>query len=349
MSNLFTFRRAMGVFAIVGLGAGAGATAVQAQELSPESGFWIRAGGFLRTGVKVDFRDAAAPTPAGAGIFQDGFVLPSISTNSPYTWNWGYQNAAQSVGSTLQFQRLDNAPRVGGLSADAGSIYGGELRAGFEISRFEMGRREVRFGAEAGYGYGTVSAAAQGSAAGVASYQTAQYSILDPNGQMIILPQAPYSGTFMGPGPLISRTPTGGQTVNAAGTSTLDAQLKANLHVLKVGMYFEVPISKRFSGGVSFGYCTVLPDAELTYTEISQYGDSGIPGSQVTRTVRRSDWQPGVYLELRAEFAVTKRLGVFVAAGGEFNENVTFGDGNREATIRLGTVYGGTVGVRWTF
>jgi hypothetical protein len=325
----------------------ASGAAALAQDLTPDSGFWIRTGGFLRGGMKVDFRDTAVPTPAGAGLYANGFVLPSVSTNSAYTWNWGYQDASQISGSTLQFNRLDGAPRVGGLSADFGAVFGGEVRGGFEVVRFPVGKREMRFGFEAGYGYGTLSASASGSAAGSATYQTAQYSLIDGNGDPIVPPGAPYAGTFNGPGPLI---PLEGsvQTVTRPGTSTTALGIDSDLHVAKFGPYFELPLSKRFLIGVSFGYCTVLADAELTVRESTTYVDS-IPGTQVNQAFRRSDWQPGGYFELRAQYDLTRHIGLYLGVEYEFNEDVTFGGAGRTATIKMGGVYGGVAGVRWTF
>lgn len=334
------------VAGLVGLAAMAAAPA-WAQDLSPESGMWIRGGGVLRSGMKVDFRDSSAPTPAG--LFDNGFVLPSISTNSPYTWNWGYQSASQLSGNTLNFQRLDGAPRVGSLSGSMGTEFGGELRAGFEVARFTVAKREVVFGLEAGYGYSSISASAGGAATGTATLSTASYSLVGGDGLAILPPIAPYSGTFAGPGPVIGRNPASTGSVTAAGTSTLDMALDAHLHILKAGVYFEVPLGRRFSTGVSLGYCSVLPDAEFRYTETTSYAGGAIPGTSVSRILRRSDWRPGGYMEVRLQYDFTRRLGAYVGAQYEYNQNSTFGDAGRQAILKLGGVYGGTVGLRWTF
>ncbi len=342
MSNpLFHLRGA----AYVGL-AVASIAAVHGEEMAPESGIWIRGGGVLRSGIGVDFRNTTVPTPVGAGIFQNGYVLPSVSTNSPYTWNWGYQKSSQIVEDTLNLERWDKVPRVGDLSGKVGTAFGGDLRAGIEVTRFMVGRREVKFGLEGGYGYSTVSARAGGSAAGTGTHTTATYSFQPGDEQTIIPPLPPYSGTFAGPGPLIPRAPISGPTTTpVTGTSTLDMRLNAHLHILKAGVYFEVPVARRLTAGVSFGYCSVLPDAQLTIDESFSY-DSSAGGHHL---VRRSDWRPGGYFELRAQYDITKRLGVYVGGQYEFNQNSTFGGFGREATLKLGGVYGGTLGLRWGF
>lgn len=345
MSNHSSNARRVAVLAV----STAAAVSVRGQELAPESGAWLRAGGVMRSGMKVQFHDTALPTPLGAGIFQNGYVLPSVGTNSPYTWNWGYQSASQITGNTLQFQRLDNAPRVGGLSGNIGSEFGGEFRGGLEVVQFEVKKRTVKFGVEGGYGYTTVSAGASGTASGTATLTTTGYTLVGPNDEAIIPPLPPFSGTFGGPGPLIPRDPISTGSITGTGTSALDMHLSAHLHIIKAGVYFETPLTQRLSAGVSFGYCTILPDAQLSFTESVTYSDPGLPSSSVSRVVRRSDWRPGGYFEMRLQYDFTKHLGVYVAGQVEFNQDCTFGDYGRQATIKLGGVYGGNVGVRWTF
>jgi len=196
----------------------AATTVAHAQELRPAPGFWMRLGGNFRTGYSVKFSDTAAPAPAGAGLFSNGFVLPSVSgTNAPYTWNWGYNDAAQVQGNTLVLERFDSRPRVGGLDGGNDVLLGGELRAGFEAVRFEWLDREMRFGFEGGYSMGMLSSSAMGSAAGAASFTRGTYSLVGPGGVPILVPSAPYAGTFNGPGPLIPLQPLGLQTITSAG------------------------------------------------------------------------------------------------------------------------------------
>lgn len=322
---------------------------VLAQELRPAPGFWFRTGGVLRSGYDVRFVDAAAPLPGGAGSFADGFVLPSISTNSTHTWNWGYQDAAQVSGGNLQLQRYDSAPRVGSVDGGSQTTYGGEIRAGFEAIRFELFGRDVRFGFEGGYSYGEISASASGRASGLGSYSTASYPLVGPGGQAVIPPLPPYAGTFGGPGPLIPLTPSVSGTQTGAGTAGSEFSLDATVHTFKVGPYFEVPLSRRWIVGLSFGYCTVLPDAEFQYRDVTTFPGTGIPDIREERTARRSDWQPGGYAELRAIFEINRRFALYVAGEFQYNEDLRFGAGGREAVIGMGGVYGATGGLRISF
>lgn len=325
------------------------ATAAMGQELRPATGFWVRAGGVIRSGYGVSFSDTSAPLPTGAGNYADGFVRASISTNSPYTWNWGYSDPAQISGNTLQLSRFDSAPRVGAVDGGSQSAFGGELRAGFEALRFELFERDVRFGLEAGYSFSSLSASGSGSVTRSSSYSTATYSLIGPGGQPIIPADGPYSGTFNGPGPVIPLAPISQGTLVGQGTSVVELGLDADLHTLKFGPYFELPLSSRWVVGMSFGYCTVLPDAEFRISESTRFPGTAIPGSSLERTVRRSDWQPGGYAEIRLNFELTRSIGLYLAGEFQHNENLQFGGFGREAQVKMGAIYGASAGVRLAF
>ncbi len=335
--------------ALATVGLTAFAVAALGQELRPAPGFWVRTGAVIRSGYNVQFTDSSAALPTGAGNYANGFVLPSVSTNSPYTWNWGYQDASQVQGTTIAYERFDSRPRVGALESGGQSSFGGELRAGFEAFRFEVFDRDVRFGLEAGYSYSSLSASASGSVTGNASYTRGVYSLIGPGGTPIIPPTAPYAGTFGGPGPVITLAPVSINTLTGAGTSTVQFGLDADIHTFKLGPYFELPLSRRWVVGLSFGYCTVLPDSEFTIDEMTSYPGTDIPGSTVKKTIRRSDWQPGGYAELRVNFEINRRVGVYVAGEFQYNEDLEFGGEGRTARVDLGGIYGASAGVRLSF
>lgn len=327
------------------------AAAVHAQELRPAPGFWMRAGGSLRTGYSVEFTDTAAPAPTGTGLFSNGFVLPSVGgTNAPYTWNWGYQDAAQVQGNTLVLERFDARPRVGALDGGSDALLGGEIRAGFEAVRFEWLDREFRFGFEGGYSMGMLSAGASGRASGPASFTRAAYSLLGPGGIPVLVPSAPYAGSFNGPGPLLSPNPLSIETLTSAGSaSDTRLELDATLHTFRLGPYLELPIGRQWVAGLGFGYNTVLPDAEMRIRETTTYPGTSLGPTEVDRTVRRSDWRPGGYVELRMQYEFNRRLSAFVAGEFQVNQDLVLGAEGRQARIRMGTVYGGSLGVRLAF
>jgi hypothetical protein len=339
------------------IGALGAAISVCGQELRPTPGIWARVGAVVRSGYGVRFHDVSPVLPGGAGNFANGFVLGSVSTNSPNTWNWGYDGSTPPhmpggsaiTGTDLNLYRYDQQPRVGSVDAGSGSTFGGELRAGFEALRFEVFGRDIRFGLEAGYSFASLSVNGSGSVTGAGSYTTGTYSLIGPGGQVIQAPQAPYAGTFNGPGPLIPLAPTSLNTIQGVGTSVAEFSLDADLHTLKFGPYFELPLSRRWVVGLSFGYCTVLPDAQFGIRENTSFPGSDIPGSSLSQTVRKSDWQPGGYAELRVNFELHRRVALFLAGEFQHNEDLSFDGFGRQAVVEMGGIFGASGGVRLSF
>jgi hypothetical protein len=56
-----------------------------------------------------------------------------------------------------------------------------------------------------------------------------------------------------------------------------------------------------------------------------------------------------MYAELRLQYEINRRLSVFV--GGEFqmNGDIRMGAAGRSVRVEMGTIYGGTAGVRYLF
>lgn len=346
------------------------------EDLEPASRLHFRLGASYRTGFKASVRDITPPVPTAPGTFGNGFVLPSVSgAQADQTWNWGYQDAGQVSGDTLTLERLNNGPRVGDLSGGAESLFGGELVVGVELGRFDLWKRTWNIGLEAGYSYARWSTELSGTAQSVATLTTAQYGLGG-----IRMPDAPYSGTLAGPGPLIDRHPFRQQTLTAAGTSTLNIGIESAVHTLRLGPYVELPLGRKLTLGFGVGYATVMPDTDLTLREYATFGASSgggsgptaqpgngraagpaaappgapalpvaIPNSALEVGAGRNDWQPGGYVQVRAQYDFTRLLGVFVAAEYLYNETMRFRAGGREVSLEMGGTYGATAGVRLSF
>ena len=76
----------------------------------------------------------------------------------------------------------------------------------------------------------------------------------------IIPPEPPYNGTFEGPGAVISSDPSSRTETSISGAATImgDRRLDANIFMLHLGPYFEIPLSQKFSvtldGGLTLAY-----------------------------------------------------------------------------------------------
>src|SRR5436190_17264130 len=81
----------------------------------PENPNRISLGARFGMNFKGDFHNNAGvnPGPAAAGAdhrYNDGYVLVDSSGNAGgMTWYWGYQNASQVVGDSMQFHAVDSS------------------------------------------------------------------------------------------------------------------------------------------------------------------------------------------------------------------------------------------------
>ncbi len=337
------------------------------EELSPDAGWFLRLGGYVRTGVKLSLKDRSTPAPnlgdSTVGYtYDNGFVKPDISGHSSETWNWGYTGTSPESysaapqyttgGSTLSFQRIDHAPRVGDADLGSQNLYGGQLTGGFEVARFKLRKTEVTFGFEVGYAYSSLSSSVSLSAQSAnAVLTTHTYSLIDPlDGSLLLPPVSPYAGTPVGPSLILPRTFGENVSATSTGTATLDAGIKANIHNLRFGPWFEVPVAKRTSLGFSFGFSTTLVDANLQLRESTSYSDPAIPGRVFgDETFRRSAWVPGAYAQLRATYMFTQHLGAYVGAEVQWSKDLHFAARSREADVRFGATLGGALGLTLGF
>ena len=348
-----------------GLMPSATAQTPQLEELAPETGWFIRLGGFVRTGAKLSLKDRSIATPAladdsNASSNAGMIVKLDASGSTTDTYNWGYTGATSEKyttapqytagGNTLTFQHLANAPRVGDVDLGSQSLYGGQVTGGFEVSRFKLGRKEVKWGFEVGYSYSTLSASAAASAGSSSAVLTThEYSLLE-GGLVLVPPAAPFTGSPTGPNFLLPRGLSATTSLPTAGTATLNATLDADIHTLRLGPWFEFPLAPRLWLGFSVGYATTLADSELRLQESTAYVGNAIPGQDLgTASFRRSEWVPGAYAQLRATYMFTQHIGAFVGGELQWSSDLNFAARNREAELRLGATFGGVVGVNLSF
>jgi hypothetical protein len=323
--------------------AGTAAHAQEDPEPSWTDGWFVRAGARLLLNAKASV-SLSAP-PASATMCDNGYVLPDSSGNSGSTWNWGYTAASQVSGNQLNYTRLDNtaAGTLNGGNSD--TSLGGEVILGSELVRFDMGDREARLGFEIGYGYNPFSLTYSGIATGNAAYTQTSY---DLGG--IVPPEAPYSGTYAGPGPLIGTTPSSSTTINSASQSAYSGKLDSSLHNMKLGLWLDVPLSKRFLAGVSVGYSALYADTQLTFTENTTYADGGIPVTgPVTRKIGGRDWNPGGYAELRLSYQITSHIAAYVDGDYQYNGRFNFSGAGRDVELNFTSLFSVGLGASYTF
>lgn len=268
--------------------------------------------------------------------YDDGFVRRDASGNQGgQTWNWGYQNAAQVVGTDLQMHAAGSTG-VPGFSSNEDPQLGAELVYERRLGQWSWGK----WGLQAAFNgtdvqIGSTHAGAVNGVLVTDTYATGG----------IVVPAAPYAGSWAGPGPVISDTPTR-STATVAGSVESSRKLDTQLYGWRLGPYLEVPISEHFSvqlsGGLALGYV----DSEFYYRDVvTTGGGSGFRegGSG------DSDLLAGGYAEAQLAFRLCREASVYTGVQYQYLPDFKQSAQGVQAELGLGESLFVTMGVKLHF
>ena len=158
------------------------------------------------------FRPPLSPQPPGGGQnynYDDGFVhLDATGNAGGNTWNWGYDDAAQfnPAGGGSVSMATSSVLRHGEAKGSDDFAPGIEAFAFYDLGELpglNLGAGPARWGLKATLHYADISIDDSGPVFAGVSRVTDTFSL---NG--VVPPLAPYTGSFNGPGPLLSDNPT---------------------------------------------------------------------------------------------------------------------------------------------
>ena len=314
-------------------------------------------GGSSGTSSFGDPNAAGSATSIGNRTYSDGYVNQDGGT--PFfgdTWNWGYNNASQVSGNSLSYHNIygtssatastTSNSQTSSLRRDAG--WNSDLSgSGFFASLgspaiFARGPLAVNLelgyswaSADAGHHSSNVFTAHQASvqrSGGTTTTTTTATDVYDTTG--VTVPSAPYSGTFTGPGPLISNIPSnrslstaatnsGGNGRTSVSTADFSSHVNESLDMKMNTISFGPHLSwesNHFVLGFSTGFALNIADWDASYQEDLNVRQNG----GASRLLKRyhfdnsgTDVLPGVYVELNANYRITKHIALFV--GGRYD------------------------------
>lgn len=323
-------------------------------------GIRIRVAGKVQFNYKTTFKDTRPVLANTPGLFDDGYVLVGSNTQTnlanPVTWNWGFNSDTQISGGELTLTRYDNVPRVGSIDGSGGSTaFGGEIWGMYDLYQFRIwNKRTATWGFEAGYSFSTVDSSAAATVAGTATRNQGRYSLGG-----IVPPQGPYQGQFNGPAggaaaPVIDYNAIGNSSVTADGVNSFSGTVSSDIHSLKIGPWVDLPLSDRFSVGFGAGFCTVLAQADFTFQESTTFSGANAAAfanatQNLNLNVKRHDWRPGFYASARMNYMFTERWTAFGGVDIQSNSDLEFSAQGRGVKLGLGTVFGASAGVQFSF
>lgn len=318
----------------------------QYRDLGSKNRFAV--GARLQFNISADMKNI--PVPANAGpFFDDGAVADDSSLNAGgKTWNWSFVNTNQIVqtpgGPALELHGAPS-PRDGTTDRLEQPLqYGFELTYGRELFYFGNKEDPMILGIEASFG---------GSALGLEMNNTvygtvARSGMRFPFGS-VIPPNLPYTGSFEGPGPLITTNGIPIATTMESASATQNAKIEGTYWGFRLGPFFELPLDRGWELQFATGISIVHADAKLTYLE--GFAITGLGGAQPQRTdsQSRADWLFGFYAEARAQFWMTDFVALYGGVQYQILEDFTLQAANKEATVDFGNSIGVVLGVIYAF
>jgi hypothetical protein len=299
------------------------ASAASAQDTESAGPLRNRFGVSYRSGFNIDARfkrpgglpaQSNPGPPAGRADreYDDGFVRTDSGENPGLTWNWGYQNASQVPGDdTIQF----HSSSVGGSGVSKGTDDSPQHGLEFTWNRYmgNIGER-VSWGFEAAFAFNNITVANGRPVTSSLNQLTDTYAL-----DGVIPPEPPYTGTFGGPGPLISDSPSRSVTTIPNG-ATVSGQrsFDGDLFGIRVGPYIEVPLDAarkwnvNFSGGLAMAAIT----SEFRYQESTAIQDAAAVNS--SGSGRDSDFMVGAYVGSNISYSFNKSWSVFAGASWQY-------------------------------
>ena len=302
----------------------------------------------FKAGFRNDgpFAPSVNPGPvvgAANHTYNDGYVLVDSSGNAGgLTWNWGYQNASQVVGDTMQFNTIQSSSPSGssGHEVTSDPQYGAEVTYQRVIGSLPC-LGAAHWGLEAAFGYTDLDLRDNRGGTGPVPVTTDTFQL---NG---VLPPGPgYAGTFLGPGPLLGDLP-GRTTTSRTASLTSRRRLSGQIFGIRLGPFAEWNLSRQWSFAASVGLTLAPASVDYDYTESATVAGIGtLAGSGHSS---KSALLYGPYASAVFRFDFNQSWGVFVGAQFQHLTDLEQSVGGHSAKLDQGATIYGVVGVACKF
>lgn len=291
--------------------------------------------------------NAGPATPGVDHFYDDGYNRVDVLNNAGnMTTFWGYDNASQVQGNTIVMNTTSAAGKLSSKDRSDDPQHGAELTYHRQLGT--MGK--VKWGVEGGLGYTSVDLRDRGTSFANAMRISDAYTI-PPSFPAVIVPPPGYrgnDGSSPGTQPVLGDIPARTTTLIPNGAAiTGSRRFEADIYGLRVGPYFEVPLSERFSVLLSGGLSLLSVNSDFKYSETVS-----VPGG--TAQTRKgdgshSDLLVGGYVGGNVLFALNETVNL--SAGVQFQSNGTYShkENGKEAELDLGQTVFLSLGVGFSF
>jgi hypothetical protein len=335
----------------------AAVTPAVGQDIDPDP-FLIPNPNRLSLGARVSFNFKASfatvrsnPGTTMRGIdhnYDDGYVRVDISGNANgTTWNWGYERPHPPGTPTIDLHAIQSTsvPNAFEVSSDE-AYYGMELVYQRLAATFGSGGG---WGFEGAFSYSDFELGGSQAGSGTGTLLTDSFAL---NG--VLPPQAPYHGSFEGPGALLDDTPT--RTIGAAETVTFasDHRVSGQLFGFRFGPFIEWNFSRAFSVALSGGIALAPALIDYEFSEDITL-QSGAFATNVRQRSTKTDLLYGNYISASVRYHFNEQWGIY--AGAQFQTLSDFehtvndraSNSSRTARIESGSTVQAVAGVTFKF
>ena len=297
------------------------------------------------------FNSAFTPGPLGGGQnynYDDGFVRVDSSGNiGDQTSYWSYDNDSQfdpADGGSINLS-ITNSSGNAGASDDNQAESGIEFFAYYDMGAVTfpaLKERNATWGFRGGLHYAHVDT---GNSSTLSSKAVTVTDRFDLNG--VIPPLAPFTGSFNGPGPLISDSPD--RTTGAGSTAFVDGSRDLDVHLttLNFGSYLEVPISGKFhmtlEGGVSMGFAAGSYDYQSS-TSIDGLGTKSGSGGDSDLSLL-----PGLYVGMSGIYQLNGSWAIQAAGRYQYLDSLELESNGSSATLSFDSAFVLSLGALYSF
>lgn len=308
-------------------------------------------------GVKTEFNGLGrfnspfTPQPTGGGVdydYDNGFVHVDSSQNAGgKTWNWSYDQSSQynaANGGSIDYS-LTNSLSNGRASERDNAAAGIELFTLLDMGAAELGGlapKGSRWGFRGGFHYAHIDIDNTDVLSTNLTVLTDSFNL-----DGTIPPQAPYVGSFNGPGPLIGDSPT--RTISSGGTALVTGTRELDVHLatLSLGSYLEIPIAPKLDLLLEAGVSAALADGTYKFRSITS-----VPGlGTQTSTGRDSSSSVllGFYLGLGATYQVNKDWAILLSGRYQYLEDFQLGANGSNADLSFDSAFILSTGITHSF
>ncbi len=292
---------------------------------------------------------AASPQGQGDHSYNDGYVNADAGT--PFTgttWFWGYNNASQVQGNDLVFHGSGGSTSTysrSSWSSVRNSSWSDELEGAGIFAKLEspellkLGSLGVSLELTYSWAHDDSSQVTRDVfRAGQSSRSTWGGSAFEDRYNVggILLPGAPYAGTYAGPGVTIPNAPSSRSYTGGSGSSGSESQtalfssdvresFEINLHTISLGPKFSADFGEVLRVGMGAGFALNIADWDAQYEETLTVRQN----RGEARTLKRwkadesgTDVLPGFYIETMAQVRITNRVSAYVGGRYDWSEGL---------------------------